>query len=83
MIPASRLMRWNLKLLEHDFEFEHKPGKIHADADAVSRLVAALILPSPDGIVDRRPAQGVKYFDADRRAHFSKIVFYHPETMLA
>lgn len=80
--PASRLMRWNLKLLEYDFEVEHKPGKIHADADAVSRLVAALISPSPDGIVDPRPAQGVKYFDADRRAHSSKIVFYHPETML-
>ena len=40
--PASRLTRWNLKLLEYDFEVEHKPGKNHADADAVSRLVAAI-----------------------------------------
>ena len=40
--PASRLMRWILKLQEYDFEVEHKPGKNHADADAVSRLVAAI-----------------------------------------
>ena len=40
--PASRLMRWNMKLLEYDFSVEHKPGKDHSDADGVSRLVAAL-----------------------------------------
>ena len=40
--PASRLTRWNLKLLEYDFEVEHKPGKNHSDADAVSRLVAVI-----------------------------------------
>ena len=40
--PASRLMRWILKLQEYSFEVEHKPGKSHADADAVSRLVASI-----------------------------------------
>ena len=40
--PASRLMRWNMKLMEYNFEVMHKPGKIHCDADAVSRLVASL-----------------------------------------
>ena len=39
--PASRLMRWILKLSEYNFEVEHKPGLLHKDADGVSRLVAA------------------------------------------
>jgi hypothetical protein len=38
--PASRLMRWILKLQEYQFEVEHKAGKDHTDADGVSRLVA-------------------------------------------
>ena len=38
--PASRLMRWILKLQEYDFTVEHKPGVNHCDADGVSRLVA-------------------------------------------
>jgi len=39
--PASRLMRWILKLAEYNFEVEHKAGVLHCDADGVSRLVAA------------------------------------------
>eukprot|EP00962_Isochrysis_galbana_P029285 scaffold9342_cov126-Isochrysis_galbana.AAC.1 len=35
-----------LKLAEYNFEVEHKPGANHCDADAISRLVAA-ILTSP------------------------------------
>lgn len=38
--PASRLMRWILKLSEYRFHVEHKPGALHKDADAISRLVA-------------------------------------------
>ena len=38
--PASRLMRWILKLAEYNFEVEHKAGTQHCDADGVSRLVA-------------------------------------------
>ena len=37
--PASRLMRWILKLSEYRFHVEHKPGALHKDADAISRLV--------------------------------------------
>lgn len=37
--PASRLMRWILKLAEYRFHVEHKPGVLHKDADAISRLV--------------------------------------------
>ena len=40
--PASRLMRWVLKLSEYDFEVEHKAGAKHCDADGISRLVAAV-----------------------------------------
>ena len=38
--PASRLMRWALKLAEYRFTVEHKPGALHKDADGISRLVA-------------------------------------------
>ena len=38
--PASRLMRWILKLSEYRFHVEHKPGALHKDADGVSRLVS-------------------------------------------
>jgi len=31
--PASRLMRWALKLAEYRFTIEHKPGALHKDAD--------------------------------------------------
>jgi hypothetical protein len=41
--PASRLTRWALKLSEYNFEVEHKPGANHCDADAISRLVAAIV----------------------------------------
>ena len=37
--PASRLMRWILKLSEYRFHVEHKPGALHKDADCISRLV--------------------------------------------
>ena len=37
--PASRLMRWILKLSEYRFYVEHKPGALHKDADGLSRLV--------------------------------------------
>ena len=37
--PASRITRWIMRLQEYDFEVEHKPGRHHQDADAVSRLV--------------------------------------------
>ena len=42
--PASRLMRWALKLAEYRFTIEHKPGALHKDADGISRLVAYIDL---------------------------------------
>jgi hypothetical protein len=41
--PASRLMRWILRLQEYDFQVEHKPGQLHKDADGVSRLVCPIL----------------------------------------
>jgi hypothetical protein len=64
----------------NDFEVEHKPGKIHTDADAVSRLVAALMTVKPDRMVQRTPRK--RYRDERRRVHASKVAFYDPETML-
>lgn len=35
--PSSRLTRWALQLAEFDYVVEHKPGKRHTNADALSR----------------------------------------------
>lgn len=34
----GRLARWKLKLLDYDFEIEHRKGTQHSNADALSRL---------------------------------------------
>ena len=36
--PASRLQRWFLQLQEYNFVIKHRPGRIHYDADMLSRL---------------------------------------------
>jgi len=38
--PNGRLARWSLQLQSYDMEIIHRPGKIHADADALSRFPA-------------------------------------------
>jgi hypothetical protein len=40
---CARLNRWVLKLSEYDFEFQHKPGSKHINADVLSRHVAAAV----------------------------------------
>ena len=42
---SSRLTRWSLKLQEYRFTVQHKPGKLHQDADAISRLVGCIVSP--------------------------------------
>ena len=37
---GSRLARWILYLQQFDFLFEHRPGKNHGNADAMSQLPA-------------------------------------------
>lgn len=35
--PVSRLARWKIKLSEYDYDIVYKPGKLNANADALSR----------------------------------------------
>ena len=35
---SSRLMRWYLELQEYNFTVKHKPGRLHFDADMISRM---------------------------------------------
>ncbi|KAL0098832.1 hypothetical protein PUN28_020777 [Cardiocondyla obscurior] len=37
LYPTSRLARWRIKLSEYEYEIIYKPGKINANADALSR----------------------------------------------
>jgi len=37
MNPGCRLIRWTLKLEEHDYKIVHKAGKSNTNADALSR----------------------------------------------
>jgi len=43
--PTSRLARWRIKLAEYDYEIIYKPGKINANADALSRNPTTNIYP--------------------------------------
>ena len=36
--PTGRIARWIFRLLEYDFEIIYKPGKLNANADAISRI---------------------------------------------
>lgn len=38
--PTSRIMRWILKLQDHTYDIVHRAGKIHQNADALSRAVS-------------------------------------------
>ena len=41
--PAGRLARWALEIQEHEIEFQHRPGKMHQNVDALSRIDPTLI----------------------------------------
>ena len=79
---SSRLTRWIMRLQEYRFDVTHKPGALHADADAISRLVGAATpipktSPSPYQLeVDKFMATGPtpEGFDAFCAARRSKVV---------
>jgi len=62
--PSQRLNRWRIRLAEYDIEVQHRPGKDHKVADAVSRLpttgLVTSVIPEelPVLAVTRRQSQG-------------------------
>ena len=65
---SSRLTRWSLKLQEYSFDVVHKAGKMHHDADAISRLVGC-IRPTRKGDAQGTPDRklGVQTWPFNRR----------------
>jgi len=43
---SARLMRWSLGLQEYDFKIFYKPGRLHANVDALSRLPVLSVVPT-------------------------------------
>ena len=42
--PVSQVARWIERLAEYDFDIEHRPGKQHYNADALSRYPVSTVL---------------------------------------
>ncbi|KAL7301957.1 hypothetical protein TKK_0005548 [Trichogramma kaykai] len=45
--PTSRLARWKEKLRDYDYEIVHKPGRVNANADVLSRNPVPISPPNP------------------------------------
>ncbi|CAB0041037.1 unnamed protein product [Trichogramma brassicae] len=45
--PTPRLTRWKEKLRDYDYEIVHKPGRVNANADALSRNPVPISSPNP------------------------------------
>ena len=55
--PISRLARWRVLLSDYDYEIVHKPGRINANADALSRnpvLAMGTVSWDPDDKTDNK-----------------------------
>lgn len=53
--PTGRLGRWAIFLQAYDFDVEHKPGRIHGNADSLSRRPYSSITPEAEEEVGEIP----------------------------
>jgi hypothetical protein len=57
--PKGRLARWLLTLQEYDFQIKHRPGKLHSNADILSRFPRVTTSPARDWSPDEDLMAGV------------------------
>jgi len=69
MEPKGRLVRWVMELQEFQFSIEHIPGRRHANADALSRLVAAASLTA----TTRAASTQTTHPESKRRLDFNAV----------
>ena len=64
--PHPKIARWIISLHEYDFEVQYRPGKLHTNADTMSRIPAMPeILPVVNSMVLKPTQSSVKVQTAD------------------
>ena len=66
--PVGQVARWVERLAEYDFDIEHRPGKQHANADALSRypIAVASVTRNEQWLLPQWKADFVKHQNKDR-----------------
>ena len=55
--PAGKVGRWLHTLSQYTFTVEYKPGRLHVDADALSRMCAVTTIPASANVAELRAMQ--------------------------
>ena len=55
--PAGKVGRWLHNLSQYNFTVEYKPGQLHVDADALSRMCAVTTIPASVNVAELRAMQ--------------------------
>ena len=55
--PAGKVGRWLHTLSQYNFTVEYKPGRLHVDADALSRMCAVTTIPASVNVAELRAMQ--------------------------